>query len=127
MPAQGELRREEEELGLPAARKPKTSFIVWLVVVIWMVLGWLGLLTSIVCFAYDGTYVENWMGLVIAATLFGPFYWLYFAFAPKNYCSTVRGATSSAVNSVVSATKSLLSPPSKKKSAPRGRGRGGKK
>lgn len=68
--------------------KPPTNgnSVAAFIVFLWVILGILGFLTSIVCFAYKGTFMQNWVGLLTAATL-GPFYWIYFAFVGDNYCS----------------------------------------
>lgn len=53
---------------------------------LWVMLGVLGFLTSAVCFAYNGTFMQNWVGLLTAITM-GPFYWFYFAMVGDGYCS----------------------------------------
>jgi hypothetical protein len=107
--------------------KPKRNLLITIIVVLWVTLGITGLITSIVCFAYNGTYIENWLGLVVAATLSGPFYWLYFAFAPKTYCSSSakdsislsnisKAATSAASKAKTSLSSLFASSPTPKKS-----------
>ena len=53
-------------------------------VTIWILLGFAGLITSIVCFGFSGSLLEKLLGILIAIFL-GPFYWLYFYFN-KGYC-----------------------------------------
>ncbi len=59
--------------------------------IIWMILGIIAFITSIVCFGFSGSITEKILGLVLAI-LFGPFYWLYFYFN-KNYCGRKTNST----------------------------------
>ena len=59
---------------------------------IWAVLGMAAFITSIICFGRSGSFGQQVMGLIIA-TLFGPFYWIYFTYV-ENYCKPLRGGRS---------------------------------
>jgi len=74
---------DEEEME----QQPAYNSFVLFFVIIWVILGLMGLLFSVVCFAYDGSFMENWMGFITAIVL-GPFYWIYFAFSDPTYCSS---------------------------------------
>ncbi len=53
-------------------------------VVIWVILGLIAFITSIICFGFSGSTTEKILGLIISL-LFGPFYFIYF-YLNKNYC-----------------------------------------
>ena len=53
-------------------------------VLIWVLIGLVAFITSIVCFTRSGTTFDKFMGLLLAL-FFGPFYFLFFAFN-KSYC-----------------------------------------
>jgi hypothetical protein len=57
--------------------------IIWL---IWIFTGALAFITSLICFAFNGTISDKFLGLIIAMVI-GPFYWLYFIFNNTGYCS----------------------------------------
>jgi len=57
--------------------------ILWL---IWFFTGALAFLTSLICFAFNGTITDKFLGLIVAMAI-GPFYWLYFIFNNTGYCS----------------------------------------
>lgn len=64
-----------------------TSAWAWFVLVFllfWIISGIAAFFMSILCFAYSGTVLEKIGGFAIAI-LFGPFYWIYYAFV-KSYC-----------------------------------------
>lgn len=63
--------------------------VIAFLVILWVLMGILGFFTSIFCFAYNGSFMQNWIGLLTAVTL-GPFYWIYFAFAGDQYCSPTQ-------------------------------------
>ena len=84
------------------------SFVVFFVI-IWVILGLMGLLFSVVCFAYEGSFMQNWVGFLTAIVL-GPFYWIYFAFADPTYCSTSKGDDSSQQQEIT-----IISTPSRRK------------
>ncbi len=52
--------------------------------IIWMIIGIIAFITSIICFGYSGSMTEKVIGLLLAL-IFGPFYFLYF-YLNKNYC-----------------------------------------
>lgn len=60
------------------------------IALIWVILGILGFITSVVCFAYNGTFMQNWVGFLTAVTL-GPFYWIYYAMVGDRYCTSQVG------------------------------------
>lgn len=66
----------------------KTLGVIGIFIIIWIILGLIAFITSIVCFGFSGSTMEKVMGLLIAL-LFGPFYWLYF-YLNKNYCGRKR-------------------------------------
>jgi hypothetical protein len=57
--------------------------LVW----IWFIAGLLAFITSLVCFGFNGSVSDKFLGLATALTI-GPFYWFYFIFN-KRYC-TIR-------------------------------------
>jgi hypothetical protein len=79
----GENREfQQENMENLSGKRIGYSFLIFLV--IWVLLGIIAFIASIVCFGFSGTIIEKIIGVVIAC-LFGPFYWLYFYFN-KNYC-----------------------------------------
>lgn len=54
--------------------------------IIWVFTGLLAFLTSLICFAFNGTISDKFLGLILALVI-GPFYWLYFIFNNTGYCS----------------------------------------
>ncbi len=62
--------------------------ILVITLVIWIILGFAGFVTSLLCFKRSGTDEQHIMGVVIAF-LFGPFFWVYFMLS-KNYCLNVK-------------------------------------
>lgn len=78
----------KEEVIVKESTSPTT--IVVLVAFIWALLGLLAFVTSVVCFAYNGTFLHNWVGFLTSIVL-GPFYWIYYAYADPTYCSKSSG------------------------------------
>lgn len=78
----------------------------WLVLVFllfWVISGIAAFFMSILCFAYSGTLLEKVGGFAISV-LFGPFYWIYYAFV-NNYCNDMPNqATNASTNAAPSAT-----------------------
>ena len=72
---------EEEE-------RPSTDWytLALLIVTIWSLLGVLAFWWSLICFGLEGSYQDKWIGLLVSIVM-GPFYWLYYSFAPVDYCS----------------------------------------
>jgi hypothetical protein len=64
--------------------------MTWLIaafVLAWIIAGIVAFFMSILCFAYSGSWIEKLGGFLIAI-LFGPFYWIYYAFM-KTYCAQI--------------------------------------
>jgi len=80
-----EYIRERDERE---AKKVSTfgGLIVFVVLIMWLwvIAGLLGFLTSLVCFGFNGSISDKFLGLIIVL-LIGPFYWLYFIYN-SNYC-----------------------------------------
>lgn len=57
-------------------------FIIFLL--IWVIIGLAGFIKSLMCFGNRGSNFDKTMGMIIAS-IFGPFYWIYF-YSNKNYC-----------------------------------------
>ena len=53
-------------------------------IIIWIIIGFIAFITSLVCFGRSGTIAEKIIGLLLAI-LFGPFYFIFF-FADSTYC-----------------------------------------
>ena len=53
-------------------------------IIIWVVLGIIAFIYSLICFGKSGSGLEKVVGLVLAI-FFGPLYWIYYI-AVKNYC-----------------------------------------
>ena len=60
------------------------SFYILLFTILWIVIGFIAFITSIVCFFRTGTTLEKIIGLLLAI-FFGPFYFVFFALN-GNYC-----------------------------------------
>jgi|TARA_Y100000389_G_scaffold178472_1_gene191710 ATP-dependent Zn protease len=68
-------------------KKNEKSIVYWIVIIfilLWLLIGILGWFFSIYCFKYNKNKEKNIIGLLIA-TIFGPFYWLYYLYI-DNYC-----------------------------------------
>jgi uncharacterized membrane protein (DUF106 family) len=76
-----------EELVLVQKQKNTAGTVATIVVFIWMMLGVLGFITSLVCFAYAGSFQQNWTGF-LTAIVAGPLYWIYFLYAGDSYCKS---------------------------------------
>lgn len=76
-----------EDIVMIKDQKNTASSFAAIIVFIWMMLGVLGFVTSVVCFAYDGGFMQNWVGFLTSVVL-GPFYWLYFFYAGETYCKS---------------------------------------
>jgi hypothetical protein len=53
--------------------------------VIWSLLGVVAFFTSLVCFGFKSSSLDQKVLGLLVALILGPFYWLYFYFA-KDYC-----------------------------------------
>jgi len=54
------------------------------VYILWLIAGLVAFIMSLVCFGYNGTTSEKFLGLMIALFI-GPFYWIYYAYN-SSYC-----------------------------------------
>ena len=54
---------------------------------LWILVGFIAFIMSIVCFGRSGTTEQHILGLLLAI-LFGPFYWIYYGMS-KTYCGAV--------------------------------------
>lgn len=70
-----------------------TTMAVFLVGV-WIILGMLARVWSVVCFGLEGSFHDKWIGFLTAMIL-GPFYWLFYSFVPSDYCSMSSSKSSS--------------------------------
>jgi len=59
-------------------------------ILLWAIIGLLGFFMSLVCFFFEGTTTDKFVGLITSMIL-GPLYWIYYAFADKTYCSSSPG------------------------------------
>lgn len=85
-------RRNEDEMVLTEQRKPPNApmTIAVFVVFVWMLLGVVAFITSLICFAYNGgSFMQNWVGFITALVL-GPFYWIYYTYAGTSYCTSAK-------------------------------------
>ena len=53
-------------------------------IIIWIIIGFIAFITSLVCFGRSGTIAEKIIGLLLAI-FFGPFYFLFYGFN-EGYC-----------------------------------------
>lgn len=82
------MNQKEEEIVLVQQQKSNAGVFAAIIIFIWMMLGLLGFITSLVCFAYEGgNFMQNWVGLLTSMAL-GPLYWIYFLYAGESYCKT---------------------------------------
>lgn len=81
------MNQKEEEIVLIQQQKSNASVFAAIIVFIWMMLGLLGFITSLVCFAYEGSFMQNWVGFLTSIVL-GPLYWIYFLYAGGSYCKS---------------------------------------
>jgi small-conductance mechanosensitive channel len=79
--------KEESEKEVKAIEVSATGVgVFFLIILIWLLIGLVAFITSIVCFGRGGSSSEKTIGLLIAM-FFGPFYWIYF-FVSKTYCTS---------------------------------------
>lgn len=83
------MNQNEEEITLKENITPPST-IAMIIVFIWALLGLLAFVASLVCFAYDGSFMQNWVGFLTSMVL-GPFYWIYYAYSDPSYCSKSGG------------------------------------
>jgi hypothetical protein len=60
------------------------AFSVMLLIVIWVFIGLVAFITSLVCFSKSGTTLDKFLGLLLAIFL-GPLYFIFFALS-NSYC-----------------------------------------
>lgn len=61
-------------------------FLVFLL--IWWVIGWIAVLSSIVCLGFSGSVTEKAVGFIFACTFMGPLFFVYLYYN-KNYCRKI--------------------------------------
>jgi len=52
---------------------------------IWIIAGVIAFLASLICFGFNGSITDKFLGLIIVLIL-GPFYWFYYIFN-SSYCT----------------------------------------
>jgi hypothetical protein len=60
------------------------KIIILIVVIVWVILGIIGFIMSIICFGRSGTTAQHVIGLLISM-FFGPIYWIFYFVVP-DYC-----------------------------------------
>ena len=63
---------------------PKSIIILYIFLLVWMLLGLIAFIMSLVCFGRTGSLAEKIIGLLLAI-FFGPLYFIFYIFN-KNYC-----------------------------------------
>lgn len=81
------LHNQEDVIVISENQEKPVSRTVIVIILLWMMLGFLAFVFSLICFAYNGTFMQNWVGFLTAIVM-GPFYWIYYFNAP-GYCSSV--------------------------------------
>lgn len=76
-------QKEEEILTEPS---PVFNNVAMTILFVWALMGILAFITSLVCFAYNGTFMQNWVGFLTAIVM-GPFYWIYYTYS-DGYCTS---------------------------------------
>jgi len=61
------------------------GFLIITFIWVWIIAGLLGFLASIICFGFNGSVSDKFLGVLIVLIV-GPFYWLYFIYN-SNYCT----------------------------------------
>lgn len=82
-------RREELERNREYEHSSTSSgFLLFIVILlwIWVIAGLLAFIVSLVCFGFNGSIGDKFLGLIVAIII-GPFYWFYFIYN-NNYCTT---------------------------------------
>ena len=78
---------KQDELVLVEKQKDNASTFAMIIVFIWMMLGLLGFIMSLVCFSSGSSFMENWVGF-LTSLVAGPLYWIYFFYASPTYCKS---------------------------------------
>lgn len=56
---------------------------------LWIILGLLARIWSVVCFGLEGSFQDKWLGF-LTAMIMGPFYWLFYSLVPSDYCTIAK-------------------------------------
>jgi len=80
-----EKKKEEKKEDVSSVAYGFFMFL-FIIIWIWFIAGLLGFIFSIVCFGFNGSIGDKFLGLLIVLAV-GPFYWLYFIYN-NNYCTT---------------------------------------
>lgn len=72
---------------------PGVVLFVTIIAMLWILAGITAFIMSVVCFKFNGTGLQKFLGLILAI-LFGPFYWIYYGLS-STYCKTVKATNAS--------------------------------
>jgi|LakMenE22Apr09ns_1017241.scaffolds.fasta_scaffold00042_5 hypothetical protein len=61
---------------------------IFIIMLIWWFVGFIGYLMSIVCWFYNGSTTDKALGCLVAC-IAGPIYWLFFIYN-SNYCTRLN-------------------------------------
>jgi len=77
---------ENDEAYYPTFSKETNVIFISIIVfiIIWIILGLMAFIMSIVCFNSKSSNFDKVIGLIISS-IFGPFYWIFY-FSNNNYC-----------------------------------------
>ena len=88
---------QNKEDDTEANTKSKVMGIFILVFIgLWVLLGVIGFIHSLICLGYESTFTDKVLGLIIAL-LFGPFFYVYYYFN-KSYCGRKDTRVNSSFN-----------------------------
>jgi len=93
---QEEEKQEEEKHEEKGKLFADGGLIVMGLVGLWVLLGIIAFVKSILCFSSSSTLTEKIIGLILAV-LFGPFYFLYFYLNPT-YCKSKKSTNNNRRN-----------------------------
>lgn len=65
--------------------KSAFSVVMFIIFIIWWSIGWIAVLSSLVCLGFSGSITDKTVGFILAWTLMGPLFFIYLYFN-KNYC-----------------------------------------
>lgn len=77
-------KKEEVSKGAVASYSV-LGFLIITFIWVWIIAGLLAFLASIICFGFNGSVSDKFLGVLIVL-LIGPFYWFYFIYN-SNYCT----------------------------------------
>jgi hypothetical protein len=60
------------------------KIVILIIAIVWILLGIIGFIMSLICFGRSGTTTQHVIGLLISI-FFGPIYWIFY-FAVPDYC-----------------------------------------